>query len=679
MKQQSENRLDLLKQPLLWAQYMASATTTALQLMCRGTTSLNLNAATPSDMTSSPATRASSKCVHSHAARHWLPAQMAAALHRKVQLGETHRAVLSYINELSNSYKPHVLSLTALHRMYTSLPPSLRHPGTSSEGQLLQHIHSVQAAQRAERTEGQTMLTAVEEELLVQWTVREYNMNLPVTKLELKARARELYQQRTGLEWSGPLRNWYFAFMGRHPSLSVRQPENMSKVRLMAEKRDENIAKFFELLLPWKNLPCVQIYAADETGLNGDGSRTEKVIAPVGVKRVYRKSAGYYEHTSILHIANGAGCSIPSVWIFKGTKLDVDLAQQMEQHSPLSAYGAQENGYFTGGHTLPVFQHLVKYAVPQRPLLLIMDGASGHIDNASLEYAASNQIEVLLLPSHCTHLLQVADVAVFRAFKQYWRNECSKRRSEKRVTCGREDVGIKRCDIIPLAVTAWNHACVPENVISGFRRTGIYPYDPNAYKKTAASHTKSTSLTGCPSLLLSPSLPASVVNDSSVLAGLMRSPSLSSPSVQVPAAGAAPTKKVKRTLNLSAGMLLTAAQVREEVKRRDDEKEAEEQAKKKRKLDRDEKKAERIKEAAVKAVRKAEREAARAAVAAAKPPEAKKQSEKKAEGLGGETQDKENVSPNAPALVSAAEERRRFVCRVLRRTGGNVLRLQTCR
>ena len=110
---------------------------------------------------------------------------MSAALHRMVQLGDSVRAALTHVNDLSSSYQPHIPSRSSLHRMYTSLPPALRHPSTSSEGQLLQHIHSVQSDQRAERTDGQTMLTAVEEELLVQWIVREYNMNLPVTKTEL--------------------------------------------------------------------------------------------------------------------------------------------------------------------------------------------------------------------------------------------------------------------------------------------------------------------------------------------------------------------------------------------------------------------------------------------------------------------------------------------------------------
>ena len=340
----------------------------------------------------------------------------------------------------------------------------------------------------------------------------------------------------------------------------------------------------------------------------------------------------------------------------------------MEEYSPLSAYGAQENGYFTAGHTLPLLQQIVKYAVAQRPLLLIMDGASGHVDGASRDYAVSKDIHILLLPSHCTHLLQVADVAIFRAFKQYWRNECSKRRSEKRVSCGRED-GIKRSDIIPLAVSAWNHACKPENVIGGFRATGIYPFNPLAYKKTTSSHTQSTSLTGCPPLLLSPSLPAAVIVDSPLLAGLMRSPALAEPTVQMLAAGASPKKKVKRTLNMSAGMLLTAPQVREEVKRRDDEKEAEEQAKRLRRTERDEKKAEKVKEAAVKAVRKAEREVAKAAAAAAKPSKTEKKARRKREAVAKENEDKDNVNPNVSTAVVETGKKPRYVCSVLRRRG----------
>jgi hypothetical protein len=272
----------------------------------------------------------------------------------------------------------------------------------------------------------------------------------------------------------------------------------------------------------------------------------------------------------------------------------------------------------------------------------------------------------------------VADVGVFHSFKVHWRRECSKRRAEKRTQCDRDDVGIKRSDIIPLAVAAWNRACKVENVVSGFRRTGIYPYNPNEYKKTAASHSNTTSLTGCPSLLLSPSLSSDILVESPLLANLIRSPSLAEPPVQQPAAGAAAKKKAKRTLNLSCGTLLTSQEVREQIAKREEEKAAEAEAVKRRKLDRIEKRAEKVKEAAVKAVKKAEREAVKEAATAAKPPEAKKQRKKRVVEAGGAGEDKENVSPNASTPACEAELKQRYVCSVLRRATGDVLRLRAC-
>ena len=249
------------------------------------------------------------------------------------------------------------------------------------------------------------------------------------------------------------------------------------------------------------------------------------------------------------------------------------------------------------------------------------------------------------------------------------------------MSCGREDVGIRRNDIIPLAVAAWNHACKPSNIISGFRATGIYPYDPLAYLRTAASHTKSTSLTGCP-LLLSTSLAASAVQDSPILANLLRTPSLArpiEPTGETPAAaGAASKQKTKRTLNLSAGMLLTASEVREAVKRREAEKEAEEAAKQQRKLDRYGKRVERVKEAAVRAVKKAEREAAKAAKAAAQPPALRKRVDDAMEAEAEAAGDKENVDPNARAAEAEAGTTARYMCSVKRSRRGDVLRLRAC-
>ena len=44
---------------------------------------------------------------------------------------------------------------------------------------------------------------------------------------------------------------------------------------------------------------------------------------------------------------------------------------------------------------------------------------------------------------------------------------------------------LNKVDFWDVFVPSWNQAMVPKNIIAGFRRTGIYPFDPTAIPKTA--------------------------------------------------------------------------------------------------------------------------------------------------------------------------------------------------
>ena len=55
-----------------------------------------------------------------------------------------------------------------------------------------------------------------------------------------------------------------------------------------------------------------------------------------------------------------------------------------------------------------------------RPVLLIFDGHSSHITIDVIEYARSNGLHLLCLPSHTSHILQPLDVGVFKSFKTFF-------------------------------------------------------------------------------------------------------------------------------------------------------------------------------------------------------------------------------------------------------------------
>jgi hypothetical protein len=408
---------------------------------------------------------------------------------------------------------------------------------------------------------------------------------------------------------------WYQGFLHRHPDLSLRICQNVKKVRLTAQEDEARIAHYYTLLERYRHLPPEQVYAADETGLDGDGARRSKVVAVKGLKRPSQQQDSYREHTSLMHIGNAVGQSHPLIFIFKGkNKLDMDIVDTLPS---TALVGVQEKGYFMGDHFINVLMHLNKYAVTARPLLFVIDGATAHLGEEAAQYALDHQIEILCMPSNLTHLLQVADVSLFRPFKQYWKSAC-KALKWQRTRCG-EERSIKKTDIGPLVLKAWEAAMTPANVISGFRRAGIYPFDPLAYKK---SHLKyEEDVTGMPLLLTPPSkaLSQSCVLSSIVVALPLHAPPAPPPNTPCNTCGLTPRKHtLKRKLSTKNGVILTCEASQEQFRKIREEKEELERQKAERQREKVEKKRKREEEEEEKRKRREERAVKMAATVAVK-------------------------------------------------------------
>ena len=52
------------------------------------------------------------------------------------------------------------------------------------------------------------------------------------------------------------------------------------------------------------------------------------------------------------------------------------------------------------------FQFFLKSIPPARPVLLIEDGHASHISMEVIELARTNNVHLLCLPAHTTHILQ---------------------------------------------------------------------------------------------------------------------------------------------------------------------------------------------------------------------------------------------------------------------------------
>lgn len=150
-----------------------------------------------------------------------------------------------------------------------------------------------------------------------------------------------------------------------------------------------------------------------------------------------------------------------------------------------------EKGYLTEELWPKWWAHFQKYRRQSagRPLLLTCDGYGAHCyDFNVLREAEQERIIITAFPSHTSSLLQPLDVAVFGPLKQAWKRTAS--------VWFRENPGkvITRTSFPWMSRQAWKEGITVDTVKSGFKATGIWPFDVNFVSKVELKLRVSTAL-----------------------------------------------------------------------------------------------------------------------------------------------------------------------------------------
>ena len=143
-------------------------------------------------------------------------------------------------------------------------------------------------------------------------------------------------------------------------------------------------------------------------------------------------------------------------------------------------YGVSSNGWintdlFEGW----LIEHFVEHAVSARPLFLLLDGHSTHYQPRAVQFAMEHDIIMLCLPPHTTHESQPLDVGVFAPLKTQWTKVCL---DFYQANPGRI---ITKFHFSRLFAEAWYKSVTPLNVMAGFRRAGVFPFNPKAITATS--------------------------------------------------------------------------------------------------------------------------------------------------------------------------------------------------
>lgn len=174
--------------------------------------------------------------------------------------------------------------------------------------------------------------------------------------------------------------------------------------------------------------------------------------------------------------ANAVGKVLPPLIVYEENTFWSSISKNEPQGmSKEKILGVSPTGWMTSSLFHQWLIHFLKQ-VPERPILLLLDGNLSHLDIETIELACSNDITVLKVPAHTTDLLQPLYHVVFESLKPIWDQEVNllQNKTQKKLT---------KEDFTSILEKVWYTGLSEQNIKLGFESTGLFPTDLNKYPK----------------------------------------------------------------------------------------------------------------------------------------------------------------------------------------------------
>lgn len=239
------------------------------------------------------------------------------------------------------------------------------------------------------------------------------------------------------------------------------------------------------------------IWNFDETGIDRPGKRSPVFQVADDPEEPVSNAADLKEHVTLVSCVNALGHRLPPHFIFKGPpggrpRENLFAGLPKGHGSSLQLAGAcircprgsnrflllirAEKAWMTRATFTTwarVFVNAVK-PTPERKALLLIDNHESRHSVKALKYLQDNNVILLAFPPNATLFLQPLDVGVFGALKIRLHEAVDSFAADPR------NPPVTRRNIASIAFSAWDECCSEKNVLSGWRKSGIWPLDPRA-------------------------------------------------------------------------------------------------------------------------------------------------------------------------------------------------------
>lgn len=217
---------------------------------------------------------------------------------------------------------------------------------------------------------------------------------------------------------------WLQLFLGRHNQLCIRKPENVTMASATVSEPD--IRSWFQKIMQYLRANGLEdvltdprrILNGDETGFPFDPV-TKAVLASKGNRNVYLvQQADPKKNVTVLFTFDADGYMFPPDTILPYKRLPKQLIMNFDSDWGI---GKSDKGWMDSENFVAYIQNVLHPSLVRRnvpfPVIYFVDGHSSHTGYEVAELCASLGIILIALYPNATHIMQPADVAIFKPLK----------------------------------------------------------------------------------------------------------------------------------------------------------------------------------------------------------------------------------------------------------------------
>ena len=275
-----------------------------------------------------------------------------------------------------------------------------------------------------------TVLTDEEEERLSSYLIEMADMGFSLSRDAVMEMAFMIVDRNQTFKDGKAGRTWFEGFERGHPNLTLRSPQPLSYSRVLCSNQ-ETIDDFFwqNWSTIWTTKPHFKAHVnfnVDETGVS-IVHKPGKVIAELGRRNVYSITSAEIGKThKIIACVSKSGSVLPPMMVYLRKK---SVPEKLKEGAvPSTLFTNSESGWPNYELYLEWFIFFFLQQIPRvRPVLLLQYGHSSHISFELIELARANNIHLLCLPAHSTHIATTRlNVGAFKSFKTNISKACGK-------------------------------------------------------------------------------------------------------------------------------------------------------------------------------------------------------------------------------------------------------------